>query len=183
MTRVLGAVLAGGRSRRFGSDKANALFEGRRLLDRAVDSLAPQVDTVVVCGRTTATGISTPDRPAADLGPLGGLNAALHYAGEHDFEMVVSVPCDVPDLPSDLVQRLADAGAPAFLPSLPVIGLWPSSLASLLDRHVASSTDRSMRLWATVAGAQPVDADALANINTPADLERLAASHRDPQRN
>ena len=51
MMRVLGVVLAGGQSRRFGSDKALAEIAGRTLLDRAVATLARQVDTVVVAGR------------------------------------------------------------------------------------------------------------------------------------
>ncbi|MDB5678512.1 molybdenum cofactor guanylyltransferase [Sphingomonas bacterium] len=175
MSRVLGAVLAGGRSHRFGSDKANARLDGRRLIDRAIDGLAPQVDAVIVCGREVPGYVSVPDCPAADLGPLGGLNAAMHYAREHDFETVVAVPCDVPFLPSDLAVRLASAGASAYLPNLPVIGRWPSSLAALLDHHLATSADRSMRFWATVAGAHPVHAGELANVNTPADLHRIAS--------
>lgn len=173
MTFVLGAVLAGGRSRRFGSDKANALLEGRRLIDRVIDGLAPQVDTVIVCGREISERVSVPDRPVADLGPLGGLNAALHYALAHGYEAVVSVSCDAPFLPTDLAPRLAEAGATAFLSNLPVIGRWPSSLAELLEDHLATSADRSMRLWATVAGARPIHVGELANVNTPADLQRV----------
>ena len=175
MTRVLGAVLAGGRSRRFGSDKANALLDGRSLIDRAIAGLAPQVDAVIVCGREMPGFVSMADRPAADLGPLGGLNAALHHASEHGYAAVVSVPCDVPHLPTDLAARLGEAGTPAYLSSLPVIGRWPSSLADLLDRHLATSADRSMRLWATVAGAHPIHAGELANVNTPADLQRMGS--------
>lgn len=175
MSRVLGAVLAGGRSRRFGSDKANAMLDGRSLIDRAIDVLAPQVDAVIVCGRAMSGCIHVPDRPAADLGPLGGLNAALHYASERGYEAVVSIPCDTPLLPNDLVRRLAKAGTAAFLSNIPVIGRWPSSLADLLDHHLATSADRSMRRWATVASAHPIHVGDLANVNTPADLHRMAA--------
>jgi molybdopterin-guanine dinucleotide biosynthesis protein A len=176
MTRMLGAVLAGGQSRRFGSDKANALLEGRSLIDRTIDSLAPQVDSVIVCGRTISRCAGVPDRPEAGLGPLAGLNAALHYAREHGYEAVISVPCDIPNLPSDLALRLTEAGAAAFLSNVPIIGRWPSSLADMLDRHLAVSADRSMRLWAAVTGAQPIHVGGLANVNMPADLQRMVAS-------
>ena len=48
---ILGAVIAGGRSTRFGSDKALALIGGERLIDRTIAALDPQVDRLVVCGR------------------------------------------------------------------------------------------------------------------------------------
>src|SRR3546814_13961187 len=76
--RLLGAVLAGGRSSRFGSDKALAMLDGRTLLDHAAAALGAHVETVVICGRHVPGMTGLADRPAADMGPLGGLNAALH---------------------------------------------------------------------------------------------------------
>ncbi|WP_137787809.1 molybdenum cofactor guanylyltransferase [Sphingomonas sp. 3P27F8] len=172
MTRILGAVLAGGLGRRFGSDKAVATFHGEQLIDRVIERLAAQVDRVIICGRTWADHISATDRPAPHLGPLGGLNAALHHAEAHGFGLVLAVPCDAPDLPADLASVLIAAGPPAFLADLPVIGCWPSALASVLDRHLATTSDRSVRLWATVAGARPVPYGAIVNINTLHDLRQ-----------
>src|ERR1700761_6137627 len=109
--RILGAILAGGRSSRFGSDKALTVIDGRSMLDRIIDALAPQVDGIVVCGRPSSErydGIA--DRPAADLGPLGGINAALHYAMTHGFGAVLTVPCDTPLLPADLRDQLGEIG-------------------------------------------------------------------------
>jgi len=48
---ILGAVLAGGQSSRFGSDKALAALGGRTLLERAVASLETHCDGVIVVGR------------------------------------------------------------------------------------------------------------------------------------
>lgn len=170
---ILGAVLAGGRSRRFGSDKARALLGGRTLIDRVVAGLRPQVEALVICGRDHdgATGIA--DRPAADLGPLGGLNAALHHAAAHGFDAVVTAPCDTPFLPADLVARLRTTGTVAYAAAIPVIGFWPVGLAGQLDRHLATASDRSIRRWAVSIGAVAVEIDPLANVNTATDLAAL----------
>ena len=49
--QILGVVLAGGRSLRFGSDKALASFEGKSLIDRAIEAVAPYCADIVVAGR------------------------------------------------------------------------------------------------------------------------------------
>lgn len=171
---ILGAVLAGGGSRRFGSDKAVALLDGVALIDRAIAAVAAQCDAVLVCGRIVDGVTSVADRPAADLGPLGGVNAALHHAASHGFVAVVSVPCDVPFLPPDLVARLRGAGDASVVASMPVIGLWPARLAADLDAHLGDGGDRSMRRWAARVGAMPFAIDGLANVNTREELDRLA---------
>ncbi|HSF13587.1 MAG TPA: NTP transferase domain-containing protein, partial [Erythrobacter sp.] len=51
LTKLLGAILAGGQARRFGSDKAQALYQGARLIDRVASALAAQCESVIVCGR------------------------------------------------------------------------------------------------------------------------------------
>jgi molybdenum cofactor guanylyltransferase len=172
--RIIGAILAGGRSRRFGSDKAVALLDGVALIERVIAALRPQVDALVVCGRAIDEYDCVADRPGPDLGPLGGLNAALYYARTNGFDRVVSVPCDAPFLPADLVTRLGES--PSCVASMPVIGLWPSSLSGTLDRHLATSDDRSMRRWAAIAVARAIDLGAMDNVNTPADLDQLASA-------
>jgi molybdenum cofactor guanylyltransferase len=113
-----------------------------------------------------------PDRPAPGLGPLGGLAAALHAGRERQFDVVVSVPCDTPHLPADLVEQLG--AAPAFLIDLPVIGVWPSAMSPALDRHIAAAERRSMQAWARQCGATPRRLmQPLANLNTEADLTAL----------
>jgi molybdopterin-guanine dinucleotide biosynthesis protein A len=171
--RVFGAILAGGRSSRFGSDKALALLDGRPLIDWTREALVEQVDGVVICGRDGGLA----DRPLGRLGPLAGLNAALHAGRDEGFDAVLSVPCDAPMLPADLLYRLRAGGAPAYLAAMPVIGLWPCALAGELDLHLRGD-DRSMRGWARRIGAAPVTLDTgIANVNEIGDLERLGAPH------
>jgi molybdopterin-guanine dinucleotide biosynthesis protein A len=169
--RLLGAVLAGGRSSRFGSDKALAELRGKPLLRHAAEALAAQCDSVIVCGRDWPDLVSVPDRPTPDLGPLGGLNAALHHAADNGFDAVLSVGCDTPLLPHDLADRLLRAGEAAYLRGLPIIGLWPARLAAMLDTHLATTADRSLRAWSRLASAMPIEVDPpLANVNRPEDL-------------
>jgi molybdopterin-guanine dinucleotide biosynthesis protein A len=177
MSRILGAVLAGGQARRFGSDKAVATLDGVPLIDRSIAALAPQVHAVLICGRAWRDFPSVADRPHGGLGPLAGLNAALHYGAHHRFGNVVIIPCDAPDVPADAVQILRRVQAPCFAALAPVIGIWPTALADALDRHLTSGTDRSMRRWAAVAGAVAVDMGDIGNVNTPSDLAKLAARH------
>lgn len=171
---VLGAVLAGGQSRRFGSDKAQALLDGQRLIDHVVAALSPQVDAVILCGR--APGLA--DRPPGALGPLAGLNAALHHARAEGFDAVLSVPCDAPILPRDLLAILGSApgDGPAYIAGQPVIGIWPAALADRLDTHLREGDDRSLRGWARVTQARAIAAPPIANVNTIADLAELAAN-------
>ena len=67
---ILGAVLAGGKSSRFGSDKALAEIAGHTLIAQAVDALAGWCDHVVVVGRETAPAPTLPDWMMLALGKL-----------------------------------------------------------------------------------------------------------------
>ena len=105
--RTLGAVLAGGRSSRFGSDKALAMLDGRSLLDHAVAALRPHCDAVIVVGRGEIA-----DWPRADMGPLGGIAGALIHAADQGFDQVLTASVDCVRLPADLRALLEPA--PAF---------------------------------------------------------------------
>lgn len=173
MKRVLGAILAGGRSTRFGSDKALALLDGRRLIDHVSDALAPHVETIVTCGRDEGLA----DRPEGSLGPLAGLNAALHWGRDAGFDAVLTVPCDTPMLAGEMLDRLLDCRGAAYLETLPVIGLWPCSLAPVLDRHIMAA-DRSMRGWIRAIEAVGIASDRpVVNINAQEDLLTLQRRH------
>ena len=165
--RLLGAILAGGRSRRFGSDKAIASVDGQMLMAHAVAALSPQVETVVSCGREWPGLAMLADRPTPDLGPLGGLNAALHAAREQGYDAVLSASVDSYPIPHDLAVRLHGDG-PRYLAQQYLLGVWPSALDTLLDAHLAAG-QRSVRSWIDASGAVAVDAGDLVihNLNTP----------------
>lgn len=171
---ILGAVLAGGLSSRFGSDKALAEIGGRTLISLAVDALSGWCEHVVVTGRETAPAPTLPDWPHAGMGPLGGLAAAMHYAQDEGFEAVLSCGVDAGLLPDDLPALLGTA--PACLAAQPVIGLWPASAAPQLEAVLQGGESHSMNRFADLVGARRVEiATAVANINTPEDLARASA--------
>lgn len=166
--RVLGAVLIGGRSSRFGSDKAAARLDNAPLCEHSRRLLAPFVDETVMVG-----GSAIPDLPEAHLGPLGGIAAALDYGATHGFRCVLTIACDMPRLPDGLIDRLMRRG-PSYCSDAPVLGHWSSALGAHVLAHIATGPDRSVRGWARAVGAIPVAAGgAIANVNTPEDLALL----------
>jgi len=173
--RLLGAVLAGGRSSRFGSDKALALLaDGRTLLEHAAAAIAPHVEAVVICGRTAEGMTGLADRPAPDMGPLGGLNAALHHAVAQGYDAVLTTGCDMPLYPAALAEALIGEGA-SVLKGQQLAGYWPAPLAAELDTHLAEENNRSIYGWLKRIGARIVERPdiVLHNINRPEDLAGL----------
>lgn len=174
--KILGAIIAGGEARRFGSDKGAALFNGRALVDHVALSLTVQTGALVIVGRGWSGIERVEDRPRAGEGPLGGLSGALHHARTHGFDAVLCAGCDTLPLPSDLAIRLSPPG-PAVVDGHWLMGIWPASLAEDLDNWLASQNDRSIRGFMRHVNARIVTVDAdLVNINTPealAEAERL----------
>lgn len=174
---ILGVVLAGGKSSRFGSDKALAEWDGRTLIARAVDALSGWCEYVVVAGRANAPAPTLPDWPAPDMGPLGGLAAALHLARDEGYEAVLSLGVDSAGLPDDLLEWLGAQTLPiaaAYIACQPVIGLWPVSAVSAIEEILTRPGRHSLRALAEMTGARAVTLpSATANINTRADLNAL----------
>lgn len=167
--RLVGAVLAGGQSRRFGSDKALAMVAGRPLIAHALDALRVQTDDVVVCGRNWPGVRSLDDRPGPGLGPLGGLYAALLHADHSGADAVLCTAVDIYPLPRGLRTMLGTG--PSVLASQWSVGHWPVITATALGRHLAAG-HRSLRSWIAASGARRV-ADAhldLVNANRPEAL-------------
>ena len=172
--RLLGAILAGGRSSRFDSDKAVAPLAGRPLIAHVAEALGAQCETVVVAGRDWPGLVRVDDVPGPGLGPLGGLAGALAHALATGFDAVLSSGCDLPRLPRDIAERLRTPDA--VIADQPTVGLWSTHHADALAAFVATDAKRSIRGWASQIGARRVALDVpLANINRPDDLENLCS--------
>lgn len=184
-SRILGVILAGGGSSRFGSDKALAPLGGKSLLSRVIARAKPQVGQLVLSGFA---------RPGMDLplvrdaepeqGPLAGILSALRWAKYSSLDVVATFACDTPFFPDDTVDRLVrhltpDAGvavARSGGAAHHAFAVWRTASLALLETSYALDM-RSLR-QAQIA-VRSVDVEfsptgpegrAFFNINTPADL-------------
>jgi molybdenum cofactor guanylyltransferase len=110
MKRVSGAVIAGGRSVRYGEPKALARVGGRRIVDRVIDALYEVVDDIVLIANDPAITrvVALPSVPdaVADIGALGGILTALRWAKARNDATILAVACDMPFLSPALLRLL-----------------------------------------------------------------------------
>lgn len=186
---VAALVLAGGQSRRMGTDKAAAELGGRSLLSRALDRLRPQADACAVSGgrhpgRLRVDG--APVLPDGDGdGPLAGVLAGLDWAAALGARVLLTAPVDTPFLPNDLGARLAPL-APAYAAGPdrdhPLLAVWPVATGAALRAWLRrDGGSRAVMAFCAEIGAQPVRWESEApfrNLNTPDDLRAAEASLR-----
>jgi molybdopterin-guanine dinucleotide biosynthesis protein A len=189
---ALGLVLAGGRSVRFGGEKAAAEFRGKPLLVWAAERLAAACAAVAVNARpgTEAERLSgrlpvLHDRPGDPDGPLAGVRAGLVWAASRGASFLAVSPCDAPLLPDDIFPRLIAAArengaAVAETPDglQPQVAVWPVLALPLLENALAGGAHPPTWRMLQAIGAEPVrfdDAGAFANVNTRDDLAAMAA--------
>jgi molybdopterin-guanine dinucleotide biosynthesis protein A len=199
---IVGAVLAGGLSRRMGGgDKPLLELGGRTILDHVLDRFAPQCEAVVINANGDPRRLDryrlpvVADTVAGFAGPLAGILAAMDWtaAQRPEVSLVATVPGDCPFLPRDLVGRLAAAlraqGAGIALASTggrthPVVGLWPVAHRDALRRALVEEDLRKVSDWTARHSAALADwptdpVDPFFNVNAPEDLleaERLLIS-------
>lgn len=188
--RIAGLVLAGGRSRRFGAEKAAVLLEDRPLLDWSLSALRPAC-AVLAVNASQASGAAAlartrnhalfPDPPGSPDGPLAGVAAGLAWARDQQADWLLTVPCDTPRLPVDLASRLLAAagdgpGASALSPDgrQPLCALWRPALLASLTQVLATGHPpvRAFQDGAGMALARFEDAAAFINLNTPGRPDR-----------
>jgi molybdenum cofactor guanylyltransferase len=192
---VIGALLAGGASRRFGSPKAHALLAGRPLACHAVAALRITVGTVALISPDASladrVGLPRVDDDPRGAGPLAGVLAALAWAESRGAHAILVLSCDLPLVPAALLRQLCDSWCrnPAT-PALAATGPTGSEpLCAVYAVHAAPALGalaeggvRAMRqvLRELDAALLPLEAVALhgdpgslfLNVNTPAELQR-----------
>jgi molybdenum cofactor guanylyltransferase len=166
--KLLGAVLAGGKSTRFGSDKAVAIVDELPLIDHVVMGLFRATDHLVISGRDWRDFDVVMDCDFAGEGPLAGLLAVLRHGAAHGYDAVLTAPCDVLPVPD---MAMLGQEAPAVIKGHWLFGYWPVALAGDLAAWLAGQPDRSVRGWLVRCDAQeiPID-DNLYNLNTRDDI-------------
>ncbi len=155
---ILGVVLAGGQSSRFGSYKALAPWRGKKPLSLyAVDNIAGQADAVVIAGREEGPALCIPDWPEPGMGPLGGIAAGLRHAEANGFDSIMTCGVDSPDVSQIELSKLYPP--PCYLADQPVIGHWPLSAVRVVETILRSDSKHSMREFAEAIGARGVKSD------------------------
>jgi molybdopterin-guanine dinucleotide biosynthesis protein A len=198
------AILAGGRSRRFGSDKALARLDGRTLLDIVLGRFRGRFpELLLVVNQLDRFPVAPDVRVVADrfpdCGPLGAIHAALEEAAH---PLVACCTVDAPFVEPPLLARLTAAlagGAAAAIfvregfrhpfPCLLVRDACRGPAQAILQRHAAATAGRPTGALApkvldlfdavalTLVPAPAVSAsaaDPLADVDLPDDLARLA---------
>ena len=198
LKNICGLLLAGGQSRRMGGgDKCLMTLGGKTLLQRIVDTAAPQVGPLVLNTNSDPALFDTYNLPVAPdvidgfAGPLAGVLTGLEWAQANaaGCDWVASFACDAPFAPADLVARLIAAverdGADMACASSggrdhPVFALWPVRLAGELRKAVVDEGVRKVDIWTgryRLASAEfdTGNGDPFFNINRPEDLDAAAA--------
>jgi molybdopterin-guanine dinucleotide biosynthesis protein A len=197
---VTGLILAGGRGSRMGGiDKGLQNFNGMPLALHALLRLQPQVGSVMINANRNlsayeAFGVPVwPDVLADYAGPLAGFLTGLERC---ETRWLVTVPCDTPLFPGNLVERLAQAAQEqraeiamaagreqdGQMHAQPVFTLLRAELLESLVRFTQSG-GRKVDAWTALHKTAIVpfdepgdDARAFFNVNTLAQLHQLESS-------
>lgn len=187
---IVGVVLAGGQSRRFGADKALVRFGGARLIDWSVEALLDAgVLDVTVIGRTAPLSARGDVRVVADLHPGGGPAPAIAHALRlaPPVASVAVLSCDLPAIDGPAVGRLLRAhryrscrtlvvatreGRPQWTASV-----WPPRPEVEPVRWVAAPV-RSLAEWTGATMTTVELGAAVADVDAPADLECQESGRR-----
>ena len=179
------AIAAGGKSTRFGVDKATFSIDGRRMVDRVAAAI-PVPPFVVLPPRAEDEprgwtelrgGYQVVTDNPVGIGPMGALRAALAAA---DGAAVFLIACDMPFVTAEAIRRMTDrfSSAHKTLVALseagrmePLFSIYHPEIAGPLDEAIAAGR-YSMRGLLARSSVEKVEihAESLRNINTPGDL-------------
>jgi molybdopterin-guanine dinucleotide biosynthesis protein A len=183
---MIGVVLAGGASTRFGGKpKGLALLNGRAMALHVADILAAVCDRVLIEAARDAgyEALGLPVIHAAPehaaRGPLAAIAAGLAHADER----TVFAPCDMPLLTPAIYRTLAEAaGSGAYARTAlgvePLVAVLSNGVQAGVQAALVSESIPRTHIVLDGAGARAIDfADArpFANVNTPDDLARTEA--------
>jgi molybdenum cofactor guanylyltransferase len=189
---VAGVIIAGGRSVRFGGEKAVAMLGDRPLLLWAAERLQTSCSSVAVNARPGTEAESVAERAGRAVlhddfgdatGPLAGIKVGLRWARGLGARSLAVSPCDVPLLPDEVFKRLIGAAGSGAAMAVtaegrqPLCAVWPVSALEVVTGALAGGAHPATWHLLESLGAVRVkfeDAAAFANVNTREDLALLA---------
>ncbi len=182
---ITGLVLAGGRGQRFGGrDKGLIEHDGVPLALHALRRLQPQVGTLIIsANRNIETyaqwaSVVTDDESHQLHGPMAGMLSAL---GVMTTAWLAVVPCDLPHVPANAVERLGRAVGTAQAAHATdhgrhaLVCLLHRDTRPMVQQLLAGGERRIAALYHALRSVPvPFTAGELANLNTPSDLAALS---------
>lgn len=188
---ITAVILAGGRGRRMGGlDKGLMHFSGKPMIEHILAAITPQCETVIINANRHIKRYATYKHPVLSdksnnyLGPLAGFAIAMENA---TTPLLITLPCDAPIIPDNLVDRLLAAmlktGADITVVHdgerlQSVYALIKTELNTDLKNYLDRG-DRKVDLWYAQNHMMPVDfsdiRELFRNINTPEQKQMMDA--------
>lgn len=190
---ILGIILAGGKSSRFGEDKSTAKLGNKTLLDHTVSKIENEFNEILVISNNKDFNFKNNkihvvgDCIEGQLGPLVGILTAMKWVTKNkkNYKWIASFPCDTPFFDIKLISELKikvkeTSKKLIFLNSNKkrhnIFGLWSLDLIEILEKDIKNSF-RKVELWADKIGYENINIneekfDRFLNINTKKDLEK-----------
>jgi len=190
---IIGIILAGGKSSRFGEDKSNIRLGSKTLLDHTIDKIEKEFNEVLIISNNKEYNFknkkihTVKDCIEGQLGPLVGILTAMKWVNENkkNYKWIASFPCDTPFFDNKLISKLKlktkeTSKKLIFLNSDKkrhnIFGLWSMDLIETLEKDIKNSF-RKVEIWADKVGYESINIntekfDRFLNINTKEDLEK-----------
>ena len=189
---ILGTVLAGGKSQRFGEDKSQVKLGGKFLIDYILSEIIDEFNEVLVVSNNLidfkqSEKISLIKDFKKDLGPLGGVLTAMKWVKDNnkDYQWISTFPVDTPffknEILKDFLKKInIEEGKLFFINSNDtrhnIFGLWSLDLMDKLEEDLDKG-ERKVEVWANSIGVKNINMkfenkDPFFNINTKEDLKK-----------
>ena len=190
---ILGVILAGGKSKRFGEDKTIAKLGNKTLLDHTISKIEKNFKEILVIEnkekviRDKKNIFSTKDIIEGQLGPLVGVLSAMKWIkkNNYSYKWVMTFPCDTPFFDISIIDKFIEAtklnDSPLYFVKSEekrhnIFGLWSLKIMETLEADILKNDYRKVEKWANKIGVKTINItydniDPFFNINTQEDLE------------
>jgi molybdopterin-guanine dinucleotide biosynthesis protein A len=196
---ILGVILAGGKSKRFGQEKSQVKLGDKTLLEHSLSKLKSKFDKIlIVTNSNTIKDYKTiKDCIEGQLGPLVGVLSAMKWIKKNKFSYnwIATFPCDTPFFNISIIEEFYKASKLNdnllyFVKSKEkrhnIFGLWSLKLIEILEKDIIENNYRKVEKWANKIGVKTInvsydDIDPFFNINTKEDLieaEKILKNHK-----
>ena len=189
---ILGTVLAGGKSQRFGEDKSQVKLAGKLLIDHMLTEIIDEFKELLIVSNNkinfhNSEKISIIEDFEKGLGPLGGVLSAMKWIKENqkDYKWIATFPVDTPffrkEILEEFIKQIDENESSLFFIKSNntrhnIFGLWSMKLLDQLENDLEKGA-RKVEMWANSIGVKTINMefpnqDPFFNINTKEDLEQ-----------